>query len=417
MTRTGAPPSVSVVEHRQRILSAVRPLEAVSYAVVESLHRTLAEGVLARIDVPGFDNSAMDGYALRSVDAVSATPDDPVALAVVADLPAGTSDDPEIGTGEAARIMTGAPTPADADCVVPLEDTDGGIVTVIIRRAPVRGAHIRRAGGDVRAGDPLLPAGRALTAQDLAAAAATGVDSLRVYPAPRVGVLSTGNELRPPGTSLRRGQINDSNSVLLAAAVAECGGIPVQLGSVPDDEVALTALLERIAPTVDAFVTTGGVSVGAYDVVKTVLAPLGVWFGSVRMQPGKPQGFGTWPVGDGAVGTPIFALPGNPVAAFVSFEEFVRPALLKMQGRSALRRDLALAVVSVGWSSPSGRAQYMPVIVEPGADGRLCVRPASRGGSGSSLVASLAGADGLAVVSESVAEVRVGEMVDVIMTR
>ncbi len=410
MTHHGddGPASISVTEHRDRILSTIRPLQTVALPLPQALYRTLAEDVLAQVDVPGFDNSAMDGYALRQADAATATSDAPTVLRVVADLPAGSARDPELGEGEAARIMTGAPIPGDADCVMPVEDTDRGIESVLIYRVPAPAAHIRQAGSDVRAGDLVLSAGRILNARDLAAAAATGASSLLVHPAPRVGVLSTGTELRAAGERLERGQIHDSNSILLAAAVTECGGIPVQLGSVPDDEDALRSIFEREAPLVDAFVTSGGVSIGAYDVVKAMLAPLGVWFGPVRMQPGKPQGFGHW-----RDGTPIFTLPGNPVSVFVSFEEFVRPALLKLQGRSELHRMPVRATVTEGWRSPASREQFMPTFVEQHPDGTLTVRPASSGGSGSYLVASLAGANALAKIPESVLEVRAGDLVDV----
>jgi molybdopterin molybdotransferase len=412
----GAPRGMSVTAHRERILAAIRPLDPVRVPLGEALNRTLAENVTAHNDVPGFDNSAMDGYALRWADAASATLSAPVALAVVADLPAGSADNPTIRLGEAVRIMTGAPIPRDADCVVPLENTDRGTATVLIYRSPEPEAHIRRIASDVRAGDLVLSAGCSLSAQDLAAAAATGASGLLVHPAPRVAVLSTGTELRPAGQPLGYGQIHDSNSVLLAAAVADCGGVPVQLGSIPDDPIALHSLLERIAPTVDAVVTTGGVSVGAYDVVKAVLAPLGVWFGPVRMQPGKPQGFGMLPGRDGA-DTPIFALPGNPVGVFVSFEQFVRPALLAMQGRTEVLRDTARAVVAEAWASSPGRAQFMPAIVERHPDGAFSVRPASPGGSGSSLVARLARANALAAVAESVTEVRIDDVLDVTLIR
>lgn len=415
MTHVGdrTPASISVAEHRNRILSTVQPLRAVVLPLAQALHRTLAEDVLALVDVPGFDNSAMDGYALRQADAAAAGQDSPVALRVVADLPAGSALSPRLGPGEAARIMTGAPVPADADCIVPIEDTDEGTATVLILQAPRPAAHIRRAGSDVRAGDAVLTAGRTLNARDLAAAAATGTNALRVHPAPRVGVLSTGSELRAAGEPLERGQIHDSNSTLLAAAVAECGGVPVPFGSVPDSEDALRSLFERHAPDVDAFVTSGGVSVGAFDIVKAVLAPLGVWFGPVRMQPGKPQGFGRWPGQDGREGTPIFALPGNPVSVFVSFEEFVRPALLALQGRSELHRPLIRATVTEGWRSPAGRAQVMPAFAEQHPDGTWTVRPAGRGGSGSHLVASLAEANAIATVPEDMTEVRAGDLVDV----
>jgi molybdenum cofactor synthesis domain-containing protein len=404
-----SPTLLSVEEHRDRILSEVSPLSPVILPIAQALGRTLADDVLALVDVPGFDNSAMDGYAVRFEDVRDATEAAPVTLRVVADLPAGSPDNPRISAGETARIMTGAPVPDDADCIVPIEDTDQDTEVVTIVRAPVAAAHVRRQGADVHAGDPVLPAGRRLGPRDLAAAAATGVRELLVHPAPRVGVLSTGSELRSAGDPLERGQLHDSNSLLLAALVEQCGGTAVQLGSVPDDNDALRALLEQHAPGLDAFVTSGGVSVGAYDVVKAVLAPLGIWFGPVRMQPGKPQGFGRWP----ASNTLLFALPGNPVSVFVSFEAFVRPALLRMQGQTAVLRERIRATVVDGWRSPAEREQFMPSIVERHPDGTVTVRPASERGSGSYLVASLAGANALAIVPAEVTDVREGDLVDV----
>lgn len=419
--RADAPLSpISVQEHRDRILGAITPLAPVESPLEDTLGRVLASDVAAAVDVPGFDNSAMDGYAVRHEDVVHATSSSPATLTVVADLPAGSAENPALGPGQTARIMTGAAVPDDADCIVPVEDTDGGTTQVRILRAPAPAAHIRRTGTDVRAGETVLTAGRTLNSRDLAAAAATGSRNLLVHPAPRVGVLSTGTELVALGGSLRRGQIHDSNSTLLAALVAECGGIPVQIGSVPDDEEALRDVLREYAPRVDAFITSGGVSVGAYDVVKAVLAPLGVWFGPVRMQPGKPQGFGEWP-GDDApepAGTSIFTLPGNPVSVFVSFEAFVRPALLAMQGRTDVLRTTVQAVATEGWRSPNGRMQFMPAVLDPrpesGASAAaVSVRPASSGGSGSYLVASLARANALAIVPEEVSEVREGDLVAV----
>lgn len=453
-------PTVSVAEYLGRVLSGVKVGDPVEVPLSEALGRTLARDTLALVDVPNFDNSAMDGYAVRIADTASATADAPVILSVIADLPAGSALNPPIGAGQAARIMTGAPMPDAADCVVPAEDvvtaedvapaeevipaedvvpieetdqasvhapgrTPGSLdgtnspdgpgqisTTIRVLFAPKPEAHIRRTGSDARIGDTVLSAGRTLNARDLAAASATGSSTLAVVPAPRVGVLSTGSELRKPGETLGRGQIYDSNSLLLAASVSECGAIPVLIGSVPDDEASLRAIFEEYAPRVDAFVTSGGVSVGAYDVVKAVLAPLGVWFGPVRMQPGKPQGFGHWPGADGP-GTPIFALPGNPVSVFVSFEQFVRPALLAMQGRSELVRPIVRATVSGGWRSPAARAQFMPARADQAADGTWTVRPASAGGAGSYLVASLAGANALVAVPESVTEVLEGDLVDV----
>lgn len=438
-TRTDQPSTVSVAEHLERVLSAVTALPAETIPLANALGRTLVDEVVAHVDVPSFDNSAMDGYAVRRSDVATASADSPVQLTVVADLPAGAAENPRLQPGHAARIMTGAPMPDDADCVVPVEDTDqhvgtnadGGSGTVQIFAAPRPNAHIRHTGTDALAGDTVLNAGRILNARDLAAAAATGSSALTVIPAPRVAVLSTGSELREPGEPLERGQVHDSNSLLLASLVAECGGIPVFVGSVPDDNESLRATFEKYAPDVDAFVTSGGVSVGAFDVVKAVLAPLGVWFGPVRMQPGKPQGFGMWPGAaghesqagasgsesaagqNGERGTPIFALPGNPVSVFVSFEQFVRPALMAMQRREDVHRPVLQAVTTTSWRSPGGRTQFMPAFVEHLADGTHTVRPASAGGSGSYLVASLAGANALAMVPESVTEVREGDLLSV----
>ncbi|HEU4808474.1 MAG TPA: gephyrin-like molybdotransferase Glp [Homoserinimonas sp.] len=401
--------SISVDEHFSRVLGALEPLAPALTPLAQALGRTLAMDTVAQVDVPGFDNSAMDGYAVRRADVLAAGEDAPVTLQVVGDVAAGSASNPSILPGQAARIMTGAPLPDDADCVVPVEHTDAGTASVLISRAPEPSAHIRRVGTDIRLGELVLPAGRTLRATDLAAAAAAGLPGLVVHPAPRVGVLSTGDELRGPGESLARGQIHDSNSLLLAAAVTEAGGIPVQLGAIPDDNELLHQTFARHAADVDAFVTSGGVSVGAYDVVKAVLAPLGVWFGPVRMQPGKPQGFGRW-----LDGTPIFTLPGNPVSVFVSFEAFVRPALLTLQGRLEVRRPLARATANIGWRSTQGRAQYMPAVVHETATG-LQVQPASSGGSGSYLVASLANANALAIIREDATEVLEGETVDVLV--
>ncbi|MBU2316048.1 MAG: molybdopterin molybdotransferase MoeA, partial [Actinobacteria bacterium] len=233
--------------------------------------------------------------------------------------------------------------------------------------------------------------------------------TVEVHARPRVAVISTGSELVPPGEPTRRGQIPDSNSFLLAAAVEEAGGAALRLGSVADDVEALRALLERAAREADAIVLSGGVSVGAYDVVKELLAPLGVRFGTVRMQPGKPQGFGHW-----LDGTPIFALPGNPVSAAVSFEVFVRPALRRLQGLPEVHRPRSTGTAEVGWRTPPGRRQYIPVTIVRDAAGAVRVRPATAGGSGSHLVASLALADGLAIVDAEVEEVCHGDVVEVL---
>lgn len=408
----------TVEEHRAAVLALVAPLPPVTVDVDDADGLVLAREVRAPEALPRWDNSAMDGYAVRAADVARADP--PVTLRVLADLPAGSAEEPDVTPGTAARIMTGAPLPPGADAVVPVEQTDGGTTTVTIRAAAREGAHVRRAGEDVAADELVLPAGTLLGPPQVAAAAAVGCGSVIVHRRPRVAVLSTGSELVRPGTALRRGQIPDSNSYLLAAAARAAGCDVVRVGAVPDDGPTLRAVLDRLdgldrgdrgdgadgahgadgAGGVDLVVTSGGVSMGAYDVVKEVLAgDAGMAFVRVAMQPGKPQGLGRL-----AGGTPVVALPGNPVSAWVSFQVFVRPALVRLRGLPDARED-ATAVALEGWTTPPGREQYLPVVLAPAPDGALGVRPAVRGGSGSHLVAGLARAEALAVVAADVERV------------
>ncbi|SDB84227.1 molybdopterin molybdochelatase [Sanguibacter gelidistatuariae] len=427
---------ITVEDQLAHVLAGLEPLTTETLPLAAALGRTLAHDVLSTSDIPVFDNSAMDGYAVRHGDVVHASPDHPVTLRVVADLPAGSPEDPPLAPGTAARIMTGAPVPADADAIVPVEHTDAdlthsgsthpgaanpGTAHVTITTAPRPAAHIRRAGEDLHAGDVVLTAGSVLSSRHLSSAAAAGHPTLPVHRSPRVAVIATGSELVPPGQPLGRGQIPESNSTLLAALVTEAGGTVERAVTVPDDDDALRAELASVVSAgVDLVVLSGGVSVGAYDVTKAVLAPLGtVDFVSVAMQPGKPQAFGHLPGG-----TPVFGLPGNPVSACVSFEVFVRPALSRLLGRTQLFRRMLTAQVSEGWRTPLGRAQYMPVVLDDGPDGpdgpatrpgQLWVRPATRGGSGSHLVGGLGAAEGFAVVPADVTEVRQGDMIDVML--
>jgi molybdopterin molybdotransferase len=400
----------TVAEHRAAALALAEPLPAVVVPTAEADGLVLAEPVHADGPVPRWDNSAMDGYAVRLDDVAAATPDAPVLLRVVGDLAAGTAEQPEVRPGTAVRIMTGAPVPPGAEAVVPVEHTDRGTVTVRVDRSPVPGAHIRRAGEDVHDGDLVLTAGTLLGPRQVAAAASVGAGTVVVHRRPRVVVLSTGSELVPAGTPLLHGQIPDSNSLLLAAAARAAGCDVVRVGAVPDDAAALRAELAVHDGTADVVVTSGGVSVGAYDVVKEVLAGSGVEFVAVAMQPGKPQGLGRL-----AGGTPILCLPGNPVSAHVSFEVFVRPVLQRLRGLTRTERPTMTATVTDGWRTPPGRAQYMPVVLER-ADGRLLARRAVPGGSGSHLVAGLARADGLAVVDADLEQVQAGQTVRVMRT-
>ncbi|WP_448811402.1 molybdopterin molybdotransferase MoeA [Agromyces bauzanensis] len=408
----GVAPLVSVSAHLERILASITPLRSIEMVrLADAAGRTLATSVDALVDLPSFDNSAMDGYAVRRADVVDATSDAPIVLDVVADLPAGAGDAVSIGPGQAARIMTGAPVPAGADAVVPVERTDAGSARVAIHAAPRPGHHIRRRGEDLRAGDRVLTGGMELGPRRIAAAAAAGLAELPVVAVPRVAVVATGSELVEPGAALGPGRIHDSNSLLLAALVAEAGCLVSEVRRLPDDPRLLREWLETRAEC-DAVVFSGGVSVGAYDVVRQVLGELGtVEFVRVAMQPGKPQAFGTLPDG-----TPVFGLPGNPVAVAVSFEAFVRPALLHLAARADVLRPTWRVAAEVGWRSPAARRQYMPVTL--GADrGAPTVRPATAGGSGSHLVGGLALADGFAIIPEDVEEVAAGDVVEVAITR
>ncbi len=402
----------SVDDHLALALATVRVVPAIDLALSDALDCVLAAPTESAVSLPGFDNSSMDGYAVVAADLDGASDVAPVVLPVVGDLPAGVRQVPAMSQGSAVRIMTGAPVPRGADAVVPVEWTDAGTVRVGIRRAPTQGQNIRRVGEDVVAGQPLVAAGTRLTARHLGLLAATGHDRVRVHPRPRVVVMSTGSELVEPGRSLRDGQIFESNSYALAAAVTDTGAIAYRAPLVADDARAFVDALEDQTMRADAIITTGGVSAGAYDTVKEVLSRLGtVTFAKVAMQPGMPQGVGR--VGDrehedGAAGVPIFTLPGNPVSAYVSFEVFVRPALRKMMGESSLHRPLVRATATRGWTSPPGKRQFTRVVVE-GAVGGFSVRPV--GGQGSHLVNDLSVANGLAVVPEEVTEVSAGDTV------
>jgi molybdopterin molybdotransferase len=395
---------ISVDEHLATVLAAVHPLDLLTVPLAEALGSTLRTGVRAAVDLPLFDNSAMDGFAVRFSDVASASAASPVALRVVADLPAGSSLDPAFGTGEAVRIMTGAPLPADADTVVPFEATAGGLTeslgTVRVREAPRHiGAHIRRRGEDCAAGTELVPAGVELGPLQLAAIAAANVATVTVSRRPRVAVIATGTELLAPGSELERGQIPESNSLLLAALARSAGSDVILQATVQDVDADLrSAIADAGARDADAIITSGGVSAGAFEVVKTAVSEM--TFVQVAMQPGRPQGFAADPL--------MFGLPGNPVSAAVSFEVFVRPALLAMQGRTRIHQRMLRLPAAVGWRSPRGRRQYVPIVFTD--DG---VAPATE--RGSHRAGGLARAEGYAVVPAEVGEVAAGDIVDVML--
>lgn len=399
----------SVDEHLSTVLEAVAPLPPYEQPLLEAVGLPICEDITAAIDLPTFDNSAMDGYACRLLDLEGASRDAPVRLPVVGESAAGQSKAYGLAPGQAVKIMTGAPLPSGADVVVPIEWTDGGRANVTIVQEPSPRQHVRSRGEDVKAGDLLLEEGTVFGPRQVAVAAATGRSVVKARPRPRVVVLSTGSELRDPGTALGFDSIYDSNSYCLAAAVRQTQAIAYRVGSVPDDPQELTDTLSDQLVRADLVVTSGGVSKGDYDVVKDVLTRVGtVRFTEVAMQPGKPQGFGV--IGEDE--TPIFTLPGNPVSAYISFEVFVLPAIRRMMGMLPYRRPLLRARVTSGFGSPRGRRQFVRSTFEVTAKGAE-VTPI--GGHGSHLLGSLSMSNSLIVVPDAETEVVKDSTVDVMV--
>ncbi|MFF5786304.1 gephyrin-like molybdotransferase Glp [Streptomyces sp. NPDC012693] len=418
----------SVDEHLADILAAVGPLEPIELQLLDAQGCVLVEDVTVPVALPPFDNSSMDGYAVRVADVAGATEEFPAVLTVVGDVAAGADGLPEVGPGQAARIMTGAPLPPGAEAVVPVEWTDGGTGggaatgmtaasaapegaagEVRVHRAAEARAHVRARGSDVRAGELALAAGTVLGPPQIGLLAAIGRGTVRVRPRPRVVVMSTGSELVQPGEPLGEGQIHDSNSFALAAAARDAGALAYWVGAVADDAESLRATIEDQLIRADLIVTTGGVSVGAYDVVKEALTADGqVDFRKLAMQPGKPQGFGAI----GAEQIPLLALPGNPVSSYVSFELFVRPAIRALMGVEDLHRPRVRAelVADEALSSPAGRRQFLRGTYDPEAG---TVTPV--GGAGSHLIAALAQADCLLVVPEETETVEPGTELEVVL--
>jgi molybdopterin molybdotransferase len=399
----------TVDEHVDRIVGALAPLPPYEQPLLESLGLPVCEDIVAPMDLPAFDNSAMDGYAVHRADVVSASEDHPVHLPVVGEVAAGQATFFALSPGTTVRIMTGAPVPNGADAVVPVEWTDGGVATVRITRAPQPDEHVRHAGEDVQTGDVLLEDGSILGPRQLGLLASVGRSQVRSRPRPRLVIMSTGAELREPGTPLGHDSIYDANSYMLAAAARSAGAIAYRVGIVSDDPADFADALSDQLVRADLVVTSGGVSKGAYDVVKEVLAELGtVSFGEVAMQPGKPQGFGF--VGEDA--TPIITLPGNPVSSYVSFEVFVVPAIRRMMGRLPYRRPVVRAASTTSFGSAPGREQYVRARFEIDGSGAH-VTPV--GGHGSHLVGDLSEANALVVVPAATTSVQAGEQVQVLV--
>jgi molybdopterin molybdotransferase len=402
-------PMRTVEEHLERVLNTVAPLEVLDLTILDAHGCTLAEDVVSPQPLPSFDSSAMDGYAVRAADLAAAGADRPVTLPVVGDVAAGTYGIYTVQPGLCVRIMTGAPIPTGADAVVPVEWTDGGTQSVRITQAPNVGAHIRRAGEDVAGGTTVLTAGAHLGAAQIGLLAAVGRDRVRARPRPRVIIMSTGSELVEPGQPTGVGRIPDSNSYALTAAAVEAGAMAYRVGIVPDDPQQFLDTLEDQLIRADVVVTSGGVSVGAYDVVKEVLSRFGTMsFDRVAMQPGMPQGFGVF----GPDKTPVFCLPGNPVSAYVSFEVFVRPALRRMLGMEPVFRPQVRAALTASVSSPDGKRSFLRGRLDV-VEGVYAVTPV--GGAGSNLVAALAQANALIVVPEGTTSIEAGQPVTVMV--
>jgi molybdopterin molybdotransferase len=398
---------ISVDEARERILERFHPLEPEKVPILEALDRVLAEDIYSDIDIPPFANSAMDGYALRSEDTMGASKESPVTLEVVADLAAGHTTHLKVEPGTAIRIMTGAPLPEGADAVVRFEETSEGLrgswgPTVEIHKEVSPQENVRPAGEDIRKGELVLSRGTVLRPQEIGVLASLGRPEVEVIRRPRVAILATGDELVAIDEEIGPGQIRNSNEYSTAAQVIRYGGIPVRLGIARDRVEELTSKIEEgLAAKVDLFLTSAGVSVGEYDVVKEVLASEGeIDFWQVYMKPGKPLAFGH------IQGVPLIGLPGNPVSAMVSFEQFARPAILTMLGKRALEKPEVEVTLDEDMAS-SGRRGFVRAIVtrqEDGYHARVVGGP-----RGAGVLTSMVRANALLIVPEGTTLVKAGE--------
>ncbi|MCX7981808.1 MAG: molybdopterin molybdotransferase MoeA [Syntrophales bacterium] len=396
---------ISVDEAREIILGSISPLRGEKVSLLEALGRVIAEDIYSKRDLPPVNNSAMDGFAVRAEDTWGAAVDKPVWLRVVAEVPAGVVIRRTLGKGEAVKIMTGAPLPEGADAVIRKEEVEERDEKILVRRPIPPGLDVRYAGEDVRAGSLVIAKGTTARPAEIAMCAAVGRSFVSVHQRPRVTIVSTGSELVEIDGEVSPEKIINSNSYALAASVKACGAIPVMLGIVPDERNVLRRIFLEAAKG-DLIISSGGVSVGDYDLVKEVMQEAGseLKFWRVAMRPGRPLAFGF--IG----GVPIFGLPGNPVSSAVSFEQFVRPALRKMMGFKELLRPVVRAVVEEDIEKSVGFRYFIRgVMREEG--GRYLVK--TTGGQGSGIISSLVKANVLIVLPEEKELVKRGEEVEV----
>jgi molybdopterin molybdotransferase len=399
-----------VEDARERVLSRVHPLAPLQLPLTDAFGCVVAEDVLATHDLPEFASSAMDGFAVRASDVAGATPAQPRELKIVGRALIGHEPEGTVGAGETMHIATGAPVPAGADVIVPIENADvDGDEVVRLLDGPPPGTHVRPRGEDVHEGDVLIPSGKRVGAPELGLLAHAGHPTPLVHPRPRVVVLSTGDELVPPTETPAFGQVRDANSFTIFGALREMGAMPVMAGIVRDDVESLRDTIFNFEIQADAFISSGGVSVGERDVVKAAFFRRGeVDFYKVAMQPGMPQGFGH------VEGKPYFGLPGNPVSVFVSLEVFVRPAILKMMGRRHLFRPEVTARLTDQVRGPRGKLQFARVEVRHEKDGWSATPTGARG---SNLISTVARANGLAMIPAGTETAPAGSTVQVMLFR
>jgi molybdopterin molybdotransferase len=413
---------ISVEEALEKVLSYIDVLDPEEKPILQCMGQVLAQDVYASFNIPPMDNAAMDGYAVRAQDTKDASPSSPRYLLVIEEVAAGSLPSKEVVPGTAVRIMTGAPLPPGADAVVPFEDTDevnrkalgGDLSQIGIMCEAKRGANIRRHGEDIAQGELVLRKGTVLRPQEIGVLASLGRSTAPVIRRPRIAILATGDELLDVGQPLTLGKIYDSNTYTIAAEVIRYGGIPLILGIGRDSVESLSRKIEQ-GLDADMLITSGGVSKGDYDMVKDVLAQYGeIGFWTVRMKPGKPLAFGTIRkvIGGRERQVPHLGLPGNPVSAMITFEQFARPAILKMMGKKSWTKPTIRATIEDEIANSDGRRIFARVVVTKRGEQYYAKLT---GPQGSGILTSMTKANGLAIVPETVKGVKPGDVVEVQM--